>query len=134
MFTTENTEGTELEKDPLTGAVIGAAIEVHRHLGPGLLESAYEACLAHELGQQGVGYRLQVPLPVKYKGASLDCGYRIDMVVENRLLLELKAIEQVLPIHTAQILTYMRLASIDTGLLINFNVTRLVDGVQRFKL
>lgn len=134
MFTTENTEGTELEKDPLTGAVIGAAIEVHRHLGPGLLESAYEACLARELGQQGVGYRLQVPLPVKYKGASLDCGYRIDMVVENRLLLELKAIEQVLPIHTAQILTYMRLASIDTGLLINFNVTRLVDGVQRFKL
>jgi GxxExxY protein len=134
VFTTENTEGTELEKDPLTGAVIGAAIEVHRHLGPGLLESAYEACLAHELGQQGVGYRLQVPLPVKYKGASLDCGYRIDMVVENRLLLELKAIEQVLPIHTAQILTYMRLASIDTGLLINFNVTRLVDGVQRFKL
>lgn len=134
MFTKENTEGTELEKDPLTGAVIGAAIEVHRHLGPGLLESAYEACLAHELGQQGVGYRLQVPLPVKYKGASLDCGYRIDMVVENRLLLELKAIEQVLPIHTAQILTYMRLASIDTGLLINFNVTRLVDGVQRFKL
>lgn len=123
-----------MDKDPLSRAVIGAAIEVHRHLGPGLLESAYEACLAYELGQQGIGYRLQVPLPVRYKGASPDCGYRLDVVVEDRLLLELKAIEQVLPIHTAQILTYMRLASFDTGLLINFNVVRLIDGVQRFKL
>ncbi len=123
-----------MERDPLTGAVIGAAVEVHRHLGPGLLESAYEACLAYELGQQSIGYRLQVPLPVRYKGVSLDCGYRIDVAVEDRLLLELKAVEQVSPIHTAQILTYMRLASIDTGLLINFNVTRLIDGVQRFKL
>jgi GxxExxY protein len=123
-----------MEKDPLSGAVIGAAIEIHRHLGPGLLESTYEACLAHELQQRGIGFQLQVPLPVRYKGVSLECGYRIDVVVEDRLLLELKAIEQVLPIHTAQILTYMRLASIDTGLLINFNVTRLIDGVQRFKL
>ncbi len=123
-----------MEKDPLSGAVIGAAIEVHRHLGPGLLESAYEACLAHELQHRGIGFQLQVPLPVRYKDVSLECGYRIDAMVEGRLLLELKAVERILPIHAAQILTYMRLASVDTGLLINFNVTRLVDGVQRFKL
>lgn len=131
MFSVVN---NRMDKDPLSGAVIGAAIEVHRHLGPGLLESIYETCLAHELQQRGIGFQLQVPLPVRYKGVSLECGYRIDVVVEDRLLLELKAIEQVLPIHTAQILTYMRLASIDTGLLINFNVVRLIDGVQRFKL
>ncbi|WP_058553752.1 GxxExxY protein [Thiohalocapsa sp. ML1] len=123
-----------MEKDPLSGAVIGAAIEVHRHLGPGLLESTYEACLAYELQQRGIGFQLQVPLPVRYKGVSLECGYRIDAMVEGRLLLELKAVERILPIHAAQILTYMRLASVDTGLLINFNVTRLIDGVQRFKL
>jgi GxxExxY protein len=123
-----------MEKDPLSGAVIGAAIEVHRHLGPGLLESTYEACLAYELQHRGIGFQLQVPLPVRYKGVSLECGYRIDAMVEGRLLLELKAVERILPIHAAQILTYMRLASVDTGLLINFNVTRLIDGVQRFKL
>jgi GxxExxY protein len=123
-----------MEKDPLSGAVIGAAIEVHRHLGPGLLESTYEACLAHELQQRGIEFQLEVPLPVRYKGVSLECGYRIDVMVEGRLLLELKAVERILPIHAAQILTYMRLASVNTGLLINFNVTRLIDGVQRFKL
>ncbi len=123
-----------MEQDPVSGAVIGAAIEVHRHLGPGLLESTYEACLAHELQQRGIAFQLQVPLPVRYKGVSLECGYRIDAIVEGRLLLELKAVERILPIHAAQILTYMRLASVDTGLLINFNVTRLIDGVQRFKL
>jgi GxxExxY protein len=123
-----------MKKDPLTAAVIGAAIEVHRHLGPGLLESTYEACLAHELRQRDIGFRLQLPLPVTYKGARVECGYRIDVLVEDRLLLELKAVDRVLPIHAAQILTYMRLASVDTGLLINFNVTRLIDGVQRFSL
>jgi GxxExxY protein len=123
-----------MEKDPLSGAVIGAAIEIHRHLGPGLLESTYEACFAHELQQRGIGFQLQVPLPVRYKGVSLECGYRIDVMVEDGLLLELKAVDRILPIHAAQILTYMRLASVNTGLLINFNVTRLIDGVQRFKL
>jgi len=123
-----------MEQDPLTRAVIGAAIEVHRHLGPGLLESTYEVCLAHELQQRDIGFQLQVPLPVHYKGARLECGYRLDVLVEDRLLLELKAVDRVLPLHAAQILTYMRLASVDTGLLINFNVTRLTDGVQRFKL
>ncbi|MBK1731262.1 GxxExxY protein [Thiococcus pfennigii] len=123
-----------MQKDPLSASVIGAAIEVNRHLGPGLLESTYEACLAHELQQRGIEIQRQVPLPVLYKGVSLECGYRIDIMVEDRLLLELKAVDRVLPIQTAQILTYMRLASVNTGLLINFNVTRLADGVQRFKL
>ncbi|MBK1701525.1 GxxExxY protein [Thiococcus pfennigii] len=123
-----------MQKDPLSASVIGAAIEVHRHLGPGLRESTYEACLAHELQQRGIEIQRQVTLPVRYKGVSLECGYRIDIMVEDRLLLELKAVDRVLPIHTAQILTYMRLASVNTGLLINFNVTRLADGVQRFKL
>jgi GxxExxY protein len=123
-----------VQKDPLSASVIGAAIEVHRHLSPGLLESTYEACLAHELQQRGIEIQRQVTLPVRYKGVSLECGYRIDIMVEDRLLLELKAVDRVLPIHTAQILTYMRLASVNTGLLINFNVTRLADGVQRFKL
>ena len=122
-----------MEKDPLTGKVIGCAIEVHRALGPGLLESAYQQCLAHELRQNGISFRLEHPVPVEYKGVRLDCGYRIDILVEGELIIELKAIDKIQGIHKAQILTYMRLAQIETGLLINFNVERLKDGIQRFK-
>jgi len=107
---------------------------VHRILGPGLLESTYEQCLAHELNLAGLGFKLQWPLPVEYKGTRLDCGYRVDVLVEDSLIVELKAVEQVLGIHHAQLLTYMKLAGIRTGLLINFNVTMLKDGLQRFVL
>ena len=119
------------EQDPLTGKVIGAAIEVHRGLGPGLLESAYEECLCHELRLAGITFQRQVPLPVVYKGVHLDCGYRLDVVVEGRLILELKTMERLLPIHEAQLLTYLRLAGIHTGLLLNFNVPVLRDGIKR---
>jgi len=116
----------------LTEKVIGAAIEVHRRLGPGLLESAYEACLAYELKERGIPFERQVELPVKYKEVEIDCGYRIDILVDKTLVLELKAVEGVLPIHRAQILTYMRLSRCKYGLLINFNVMLLKDGIQRF--
>jgi GxxExxY protein len=120
--------------DPLSNRVIGCAIEVHRVLGPGLLESTYEHCLAHELRLAGIGHEVQRPLPVEYKGTRLDCGYRVDVLVDGRLLLELKAVDRVLPIHEAQLLTYMKVAGISTGLLINFNVRRLKDGLRRFVL
>ncbi len=123
-----------MNKDPLTGKVIGFAIEVHRTLGPGLLESTYQQCLAHELHINGVNFKKEIPLPVEYKEVRLDCGYRIDMLVENQLIIELKSVKQISDIHTAQILTYMKLAKISTGLLINFNVTRLKDGLKRYKL
>lgn len=124
----------EQERDPLSGKVIGFAIEVHRHLGPGLLESAYETCLAYELGQAGIAFTKQQPLPVQYKGIALDCAYRLDLVVGARLILELKVVERLLPIHDAQILTYMKLSGIRTGLLLNFNVPVLKDGIKRFVL
>jgi GxxExxY protein len=123
-----------MERDPLTGKVIGCAIEVHRILGPGLLESTYQKCLAHELRLNDVRYTLERPLPVDYKGVRLDCGYRVDVLVDDRLILELKTVDEVSGIHRAQLLTYMKLAGIGTGLLINFNVERLVDGVERFRL
>src|SRR5713226_2788146 len=103
---------TPYPNDLLTDQIIGFAIEVHRHLGPGLLESAYEECLCFELDENGIGFKRQVPLPVVYKSVRLDCGYRIDVVVANRLILELKATERLLPIHEAQVLTYMRLSGI----------------------
>jgi GxxExxY protein len=121
------------ERDPVTEKVIGCAIEVHRTLGPGLLESAYEQCMAHELALHSIPFRLQVPVPVQYKGIDLDCAYRIDLLINDQVLVELKSVDRLLPIHDAQLLTYMKLARIDTGLLINFNSTRLVDGVRRFK-
>ena len=123
-----------MERDPLTGRVIGCAIEVHRTLGPGLLESTYEQCLARELDLQGIGFQLQLPLPVEYKGVRLDCGYRIDRLVEDQLVLELKSVDEIKGIHEAQLLTYMKLAGKQTGLLINFNVEVLKDGIKRFKL
>ena len=118
----------------LTHEIIGASIEVHRALGPGLLESAYEACLCKELALRGVPFENQKPMPVVYNGVSLDCGYRVDLLVDGRVIVELKAVEDLAPIHEAQLLTYMRLARKRLGLLINFNSRLLVDGVTRLIL
>ncbi len=115
----------------LTENIIGGAIEVHQALGPGLLESAYEQCLCHELSLRGIPFRRQVELPVQYKGIKLDCGYRIDVLVEDLVIVELKAVEQLLPIHEAQLLTYLKLRACAVGLLINFNVPLLKDGLKR---
>jgi GxxExxY protein len=115
----------------LTGKVIGAAMNVHSALGPGLLESAYEACLHYELTQKGLQVERQKMLPVHYAGKDLDCGYRIDLLVENRLILELKALEQVHPLHEAQLISYLRLSGHKVGLLINFNVLHLKQGIRR---
>src|SRR5438094_3656101 len=125
---------TPHEKDPLTDQIIGFAIEVHRHLGPGLLESAYEECLCYELTKNGHAFRRQVPLPVVYKGVRLDCGYRLDLVIEDQVILELKTVERLMPIHDAQLLTYMKLSGIPTGLLLNFNTPILKDGLRRLML
>jgi GxxExxY protein len=114
--------------EELTERVISAAIEVHRALGPGLLESAYEECLCHELHLREISFARQVPLPVEYKGVKLDCGYRIDLVVDNSLILELKCVEHVLPVHEAQLLTYLKLTGKRVGLILNFNVSVLTRG------
>ncbi|HEY3309609.1 MAG TPA: GxxExxY protein [Desulfuromonadaceae bacterium] len=111
--------------------IIAAALEVHRHLGPGLLESAYEECLCHELETRGIQFSRQRSLPIVYKGKTLECGYRLDVVVSNTILLELKSVEKLLPIHEAQILTYLKLSGIRTGLLINFNEILLKNGIKR---
>ncbi len=123
-----------MEFEPLSHKVIGCALEVHRELGPGLLESTYEACLAHELSQAGLSFSRQTPMLVEYKGVRLDCGYRVDVLVENALILELKAVDEVLGIHEAQLLTYLKLSKLSVGLLINFNVPVLKDGIRRFVL
>ena len=115
----------------ITEAIIGSAIDVHRELGPGLLESAYEECFCHELHLRGLNFQRQVELPVAYKGLKLDCGYRLDVVVEDAVIVELKSIEQVSPIHQAQLLTYLRLSGMKVGLLINFNVAVLKNGIVR---
>ena len=117
--------------EQITKAIIGAAMEVHKTLGPGLLESAYEACLCHELQLRGIKFQRQVDLPVIYKGLELDCGYRMDLVVEDAVVVELKAIEQIGPIHEAQLLTYLRLSGNRVALLINFNSSVLKDGIVR---
>jgi len=127
---TENTE-TERDLNKVTEQVIGAAIEVHKALGPGLLESAYEECLCQELALRGVSFDRQVPLPVTYKGVKLDCGYRIDLIVLGAVVVEIKAVESILPIHEAQLLTYLKLGGWKLGLLINFNVPILKDGIRR---
>ena len=124
----------ETQRDSLSETVIGAAIEVHRILGPGLLESAYEECLCHELECRQIAFQKQVELPVQYKDITLNCAYRLDIVVENQLVLELKAVDKLLPVHNAQLLTYLRLSGLSTGLLLNFNVPVLKDGVKRMKL
>ena len=130
-----NTEGINmLLYQELTEKIIGCAIEVHKVLGPGLLESAYEECLSYELMQNGFRIERQKAVPVIFKEVKLDCGYRIDILVENKVLLELKSVEALAPIHEAQILTYMKFAEIKIGLLINFNVTKLKNGIKRFVL
>lgn len=120
--------------DELGEMVIGACIEVHRHLGPGLLESAYEECLCHELGLRGIPFQRQVPLPVIYKSVKLDAGYRLDLVVDGRIVLELKACEPIPRVARAQLISYLRLTGITLGYLINFHAYRLVDGIQRLVL
>jgi GxxExxY protein len=118
----------------LTKAVIGHAIDVHRHLGPGLLESAYEECLCHDLKADNISHARQVALPIHYKDVRLDCGYRLDIVVGDQVVVEVKAVERLLPIHEAQMLTYLRLSGCGVGLLINFNSVMLRDGIRRFVL
>ena len=129
----QNPQRKKESDNKLTEIVIGCAIEVHRTLGPGLLENTYEKCLTYELTQQNISHKLQVPLPVKYKNVSLECGYKLDILVEGCLILELKSVDRLSKIHEAQILTYLKLANISTGLLINFNETKLVNGLKRFK-
>lgn len=128
-----NHKGTKDTKksDELSNIIIGAAIEVHKYLGPGLLESAYEECLCRELSMKGVSFERQKNLPVIYKDISLDCGYRLDLLVESLVVVELKAVERVDPIHRAQLLTYLKLSDLWLGMLINFNVPVLRDGIVR---
>jgi len=125
---------TEAQRDPVSETVLGAAIEVHRALGPGLLESVYEECLCRELDLIAVQYRRQVEQPITYKGAKLKIRLRIDLIVDHALVVEIKAVDTLLPVHQAQLLTYMRLAGLQTGLLINFNVPVLKHGIKRMKL
>ena len=119
------------EQDPLTAKVIGAAIEVHRELGPGLLESVYERCLCHELKLRGIEHRRQVAVPVLYKGVNIEADLFMDLVVENQLVLELKSVDALHPVHEAQLLTYRKLSKIRLGLLVNFNVRLLKNGIKR---
>jgi GxxExxY protein len=127
-----NRRGAETQSfREITEQVIGACIAIHKQLGPGLLESAYEECLCFELSALGIRFERQKPLPVKYKDVNLDCGYRLDLMVEDKIILELKTVEQLLPIHEAQLLTYLRLSGHILGLLINFNVPVLKNGVKR---
>jgi len=123
-----------MEFDPLSNKILGCAIEVHRTLGPGLLESVYEQALAYELISTGLRIQTQLPVPVTYKTVKLDCGFRLDLVVEERLVVEIKSVECLLPIHDAQLLTYLKLTGLKIGLLINFNVPLLKNGLKRFVL
>ena len=123
------------EADPLTGNIIGAAIDVHRALGPGLLESAYEACLLYEIRLRRLKVEAQKPLPIFYKDVMLDCGYRLDLVVEDQVIIEIKSVSAIAPIHESQLLSYLKLyGTCARGLLINFNVKRLVEGIRRMKI
>ena len=121
-----------MEINDITGEIIGCCIEIHRELGPGLLESAYEECLAYELLNAGLSFERQRPIPIRYKKIAIEYGYRMDFVVENQVIVELKSIEIISPVHTAQILTYMKFAEKEAGLLINFNVLLLKNGIKRF--
>jgi len=121
---------TELQIDEITGKIIGAAMEVHKGLGPGLLESTYEECLTYEISKLNLKYQRQIDLPVLYKDMKLDCGYRLDLVVEDEVLVELKSVEKLLPIHEAQLITYLKMGGYRVGLLINFNVELLKHGIR----
>lgn len=129
----ENSDSDQ-QLNKLSSGIIGAAIEVHRVLCPGLLESAYEECLARELEEKGMCYERQKPIPVLYKGKTIDCSYRADLIVEDKVLLELKAVESILPIHEAQLLTYLKLTGIKLGLMINFNTKLLKNGIKRMRV
>jgi len=135
LFTAENAKCAEMTEretfDRITENIIGAAIEVHRALGPGLLESAYEACLAFELAQRGLVVEEQKPLPVVYRGVKLDCGYCLDLLVEEEVIVEVKVVDRLAPIHQAQLLSYLKLSGCKVGLLINFNVKVVKDGIRR---
>jgi GxxExxY protein len=128
---TESTERSEMINEELTEKVIGALIEVHKHTGPGLLESKYQHCLYHELKLRGLHYDHEVKLPVIYKGVRIECGYRLDVVVEDLVLIELKSVDKIIPIHEAQLLTHMKLGGYRVGLLANFNVKLMIDGITR---
>jgi GxxExxY protein len=134
-LTTEDTEFTEegINRD-LTEAIIGGAITVHRELGPGLLESVYEKCLAFEMADRGLSVTTQKEIPVRYKNLTFDCGFRADLTVENKVLVELKSIDQLSPVHTSQVITYLKLTGLRTGLLINFNVPLLKSGIKRLSI
>ena len=121
-----------LDFDPLSRRVIGCALEVHRHLGPGLLETAYEQCLAYELSQKGIAFKTQVGMPVQYKEVAITCGFRLDLLVEDQLIVELKAVDSINSVHEAQILTYLKMTKLKTGLLFNFNVKLFKEGIRRF--
>jgi GxxExxY protein len=120
-----------MTENQVTEIIIGASIDVHRALGPGLLESTYEACLYYELEQRGLWVNKQVALPVSYKKVELEVGYRLDLLVQNKVVVELKSVKELLPVHTAQLLTYLKLSNHRLGLLINFNVAKLTDGIKR---
>jgi len=121
-------------EDLLTKNVIGCAIEVHKNLGPGLLESTYESCLVYELQQTGLSIKSQIKLPIKYKNTTIDAGYRLDILIPEQLIIEIKTVEKLLPIHTAQLITYLKLSGIKTGLLINFNQVKLIEGIKRISV
>jgi GxxExxY protein len=123
-----------MEFDNLSNRVIGLAIEVHKQLGPGLLESSYQQCLAYELSKADINFQMEVSLPIKYKEINISCGYRIDLLIESKIIIELKSVDKLLPIHEAQLLTYMKLSEIGIGLLMNFNELLLKDGIKRFVL
>jgi len=120
-----------MDTDPLTEKIIGCAINVHKALGPGLLESAYEECLCYELLQAGLEVERQKPIPLIYKEVKLDCGYRLDILVNKEVIIELKSVESIMPIHEAQLISYLKLTNIRTGLIINFNTKILTDGIKR---
>ena len=123
-----------LVEEELTSAIIAAAIDVHRELGPGLLESAYQACLCHEFALRDLAHEEQVPIPLVYKGLRLDCGYRADVIVKGLVIIEIKVVDRVMELHQAQLLTYMKLTGIRVGLIINFNVPVLRNGIVRMVL
>ena len=131
MFTAENAKDAEKKENRISGIILDAAIAVRTALGPGLLESAYQACLAYELTSRGLRVQTQVPLPIKYRGVCVDAAYRIDLIVEDLVVIEIKAVERLLPIHEAQLLSYLKLSDTHLGLLINFHVLRLKDGYKR---
>jgi GxxExxY protein len=131
MYTTEDTEDTEMHFNEISGEVVDSAMRVHSALGPGLLENVYLVCLVHELNQRGLRTAAQLPLPVRYNGVIVDCGCRLDIVVENTVVVEVKSVDAIAPVHQAQLLTYLKLSDKYLGLLINFNVVHLRDGIRR---